>query len=263
MYKKRIPYFRPKSIPVEEVKYELVAVDCSCEIWMILFRMQFNPIFIEFFEVYFLMNSSIIEIERFVIKYLINEVRKIKEKIERMSKCLLVFESNGYNQYKKKILKKRQKERNDAYKDFIIALKISGKDVSKRYLEYLHTDANYFQQQVSKCFSSTISSGDSDLFLSSFKVVYSHDMDLLLFGCNVLITNISGDDISYKSIGDILRQWKVPDRAALVDICILLGTDYNEGHKDLTFSQCRKMNTELSADQKEVHDLFLRQAKAL
>lgn len=263
MYKKRIPYFKAKSIPIEEVKYELVAVDCSCEIWMALFHMQFNPVFREFFEMYFLMNSSIIEIERFVIKYLINEIRKIKEKIETISKCLLVFESNGYNPYKKKVLKKRSKERNDAYKDFIIALKFSKKNVSKRYLEYLHTDANYFQQQVSKCFSSIASPGDSDLFLSSFKIVYSHDMDLILFGCSMLITKIDRHDVYYKSAGDMLRQWKVPDRSALVAICILLGTDYNEGRNDLTFSQCRKMNTELSAEQKELHDLFLRQAKAL
>lgn len=265
MYKKRIPYFKAKSIPIEEVSYEIIAVDCSCEIWMMLFHMQFQPVFVEFFDVYFRLNPSIIEAERFVIKYLISEINKIKQKIEKISKCQLVFEARGGSPHKERVLKKRLRARNEAYKDFLIALKFSQREVSKRYLEYIHTDANHFQQQVAKHFSSTVTLHDSDLLLSTFKTVYSHDMDVILFGCSMLITKIDDNDVYYKSLGDMLRQWRIADRPTLVAICILLGTDYNEGREGLTFGQCRKMNniTELIADQKELYELFLRQAETL
>ena len=265
MYKKRIPYFRARSIPVEEIAYEEIAVDCSCEIWMALFRMRFNPVLVECFEMYFIMNSSVIDIEKFVIGYLVQQIKIIKHKIERISKCVLVFEGRGSSPHKKHVLKKRRDARNEAYKDFIIALSFSRKDVLKRYLEYVHTDASYFQQQVSKHFSSTVAGGDSDLLLSKFKAVYSHDMDLILFGCNTLITKITNQDVYYKSVSDMLSQWKIADRSALVAICIVLGTDYNEGRTDLTFGQCRKMNNiqELLTDHREVYELFLRQAETL
>lgn len=265
MYKKRIPYFRAKSIPIEEVTYKEIAVDCSCEIWMTLFRMQFNPVFVEYFEILFRMNSSIRDAEVLVIQYLVKKIKQIKNKIEKISKCVLVFECRGGSPHKKRVLKKRREVRDEAYKDFIIASTFSKRDVSKLYLQYIHTDASYFQQQVSKHFSSTIVSGDSDLLLSRFNTVYSHDMDLILFGCKTLITEITGQDVHYKSVSDMLSQWKIADRPMLVAICIVLGTDYNEGRTDLTFSQCRKMNNinELMNDYKEVYELFLRQAETL
>jgi len=265
MYKKRIPYFRAKSIPIEEITYEEIAVDCSCEIWMTLFHMQFNPVLVECFELFFRMNSSIADVEAFVIHYLINEIKQIKKQVEQISKCVLVFECRGSDPHKKRVLKKRRDVRNEAYKDFIIALEFSKRDVTKRYMQYIHTDAGYFQQQVSKHFSSTIVSGDSDLLLSKFNAVYSHDMDLILFGCKTLITKVTDQDVYYKSINDMLSQWKIADHPTLVAICIILGTDYNEGHADLTFSKCRKMKNinELLSDHKEVYELFLRQTKTL
>lgn len=265
MYKKRIPYFKAKSIPIEEVSYETIAVDCSCEIWMTLFHMQFRPVFVEFFDVYFRINPSIIEAERFVIQYLISEIKKIKRKVEKISTCQLVFEARGGSPHKERVLKRRLRARNEAYKDFLIALKFSQREISKRYLAYIHTDANYFQQQVATHFSSTVSRHDSDELLSTFKAVYSHDMDLILFGCGMLITKINDTDVYYKSLSDMLRQWKIADRPTLVAICMLLGTDYNDGREGLTFGQCRKMNniTELVADQRELYELFLRQTKAL
>ena len=248
MYKKRVPYFKAK--PLQKTAFNTIPIDCSCEIWMILFHMQFNPRLLDVFDFYFAMSTSTIAAEKFIIKYIMKILIRIKNNLSHLCKKepLLVFDGIQTNPYKKALTEERRTQRNEAYQDFIISLHFSKKNIGKSYLKYVsHECAGYQQLIYEHCLKHSLhpirAKNDSDFLLSQHPVVYSHDLDLILMGCSQIITAVGDDGVYHKSLNDIIKEWKLSNRDELIVICLLLGTDYNL-HQEVTksFSQYRKMN---------------------
>lgn len=253
----------------------MIPVDCSCEIWMMLFHMQFNPCLAELLDLYFRMSTSTVAAEKFVVKYLTKRLIKIENNLTRISKKkpLLVFDGVKPNPYKQHLVEERRKARIDAYQTFTLSLHFSKKNLGKLYLKCMSHESAGLQQLIyerllCKHKNVTRADDDSDFLLRRYPVVYSHDMDLLLMGCTTIITQIDSNDFHYKSISDILTQWKIKNKEELIVICILLGTDYNQAvDSTSTFQKYRKLNlSSLSLTdlyQRELYELFSHQTEAL
>jgi hypothetical protein len=273
MYKKRIPYYKAKTVPVEHASFDMIPIDCSCEIWMMAFRMQFDTRLIELLDLYFRMSSSIVAAEKFIVKHFTKQLLKIKHNLMRISKQqpLFVFDGVKTNPYKQRLTEERQNARNDAYQNFVIALQFSRKNLGKLYLEYMSHKCAGLQQLIYerlKNQNAIRADDDSDFLLRRYPAVYSHDMDLLLMGCGTIITGTDDNDMYYKSTKNILNKWKMKNKEELVAICILLGTDYNRAaDSSLTFQNYRKMNISSSSItdlyMREIYELFSQQTQAL
>lgn len=74
---------------------------------------------------------------------------------------------------------------------------------------------------------------DADVYCGkNYKVVVSHDLDVLLFGSHIIIKEFS--PVKMVTIDEFMYRGDVDTKEELIRLCIYLGTDY---HNDIVFSK--------------------------
>lgn len=243
-YKTKLSKIESSTYPLKDFTCS-VAIDCSCEIWMVLVRYKIFP---------HIVTHIITDLEEgltILYRDIVNRCcQKLKSYYDPL--CLISPDTVEYifdhphhtNSYKSHEMVSRSCDLNDAIKNFELAYTFHPSDtpflisclnniIKCDTRRISHMVYNKMQRLDYVCIQSPSQYFyDADVYCGKrYKIVVSHDLDVLLFGSLVIIKNINHDTMDVVTYEDFMYRASVTTMDALRNLCILLGTDYNDDEK--------------------------------
>lgn len=184
-----------------------------------------------------------------ITQYSVSEINKILEIFAES--CVLVF-GEGYIPQKHQKMLEREEERRKSYKSLSLQKGRLTKErnamVARLLKKHLITLRDDVVNMVKSQLHSYETSREPDIYCPSVcPVVLSEDYDLFLFGAEILIKEVTKNEISFLSREKMLKHLQLDSVEQLVIASVLCGTDYNVGVRGIGPVKSKKIAT-LSPD---------------
>lgn len=200
-----------------------IVFDCSCEIWMTVIKYKIPLLYFDVLLNDLEKGLKLIyaDVANMCCRYLLSYSKFVEK---------YVFDNNEYTNPHKKT-------RNTDYymRRFELSYTFDKENCLKYLKDLIRNDIRtisrlVFDKLKTKCLC--IQTGpeysyDADIYCgNNYKATFTHDLDILLFGSDIIVKDMSETCAIIVTIDEMIRKANVTSRKELKEFCLRVGSDY-------------------------------------